>query len=66
MKEAASRSVMAKFASIAGFQREAALRERERSGEGQLVDCSMFDGALSWLALVVAEAFAGGRTPRRG
>ena len=27
-----------------------ALRERERSGEGQLVDCSMFDGALSWLA----------------
>src|SRR6202042_3092528 len=27
-----------------------ALRERERSGEGQFVDCSMFDGALSWLA----------------
>jgi alpha-methylacyl-CoA racemase len=43
-----------------------ALRERERSGEGQLVDCSMFDGALSWLALVAAEAFAGGVTARRG
>jgi alpha-methylacyl-CoA racemase len=43
-----------------------ALRERERSGEGQLVDCSMFDGALSWLALVAAEAFAGGREVRRG
>jgi alpha-methylacyl-CoA racemase len=43
-----------------------ALRERERSGEGQLVDCSMFDGALSWLALVAAEAFAGPRVPRRG
>ena len=43
-----------------------ALRERERSGEGQLVDCSMFDGALSWLALVAAEAFASGRAPRRG
>ena len=43
-----------------------ALRERERSGEGQLIDCSMFDGALSWLALVAAEAFAGGRAPRRG
>jgi len=43
-----------------------ALRERERSGEGQLVDCSMFDGALSWLAMVAAEAFAGGRAPRRG
>ncbi len=43
-----------------------ALRERERSGEGQLVDCSMFDGALSWLALVAAEAFASGRAARRG
>jgi alpha-methylacyl-CoA racemase len=43
-----------------------ALRERERSGEGQFVDCSMFDGALSWLALVAAEAFAGGRSPGRG
>jgi alpha-methylacyl-CoA racemase len=43
-----------------------ALRERERSGLGQLVDCSMFDGALSWLALVAAEAFAGRRTASRG
>jgi alpha-methylacyl-CoA racemase len=43
-----------------------ALRERERSGEGQFVDCSMFDGALSWLAMVAAETFATGRAPRRG
>jgi alpha-methylacyl-CoA racemase len=43
-----------------------ALRERERSGEGQLVDCSMFDGALSWLALVAAEGFAAGRFQARG
>ncbi len=43
-----------------------ALRERERSGEGQLVDCSMFDGSLSWLAMVAAETFASGRSPRRG
>jgi alpha-methylacyl-CoA racemase len=43
-----------------------ALRERERSGEGQFVDCSMFDGALSWLAMVVAEALASGRPARRG
>ena len=43
-----------------------ALRERERSGEGQLVDCSMFDGSLSWLALVAADAFAAGRVVRRG
>ncbi len=43
-----------------------ALRERERSGEGQLVDCSMFDGALSWLAMVAAEGFATGRFAKRG
>jgi len=43
-----------------------ALRERERSGEGQLVDASMFDGSLSWLAMLAAEAFATGRAPRRG
>jgi crotonobetainyl-CoA:carnitine CoA-transferase CaiB-like acyl-CoA transferase len=43
-----------------------ALRERDRSGEGQLVDCSMFDGALSWLALVAAELLATGEAPGRG
>ncbi len=43
-----------------------ALRERERSGAGQLVDCSMFDGALSWLGMVAAAAFAAGRADRRG
>jgi alpha-methylacyl-CoA racemase len=43
-----------------------ALRERDRSGEGQLVDCSMFDGSLAWLALVAAQAFATGQAPRRG
>lgn len=43
-----------------------ALRERDRSGQGQFVDCSMFDGSLSWLALVAAQAFATGVAPRRG
>jgi crotonobetainyl-CoA:carnitine CoA-transferase CaiB-like acyl-CoA transferase len=43
-----------------------ALRERERSGEGQLVDCSMFDGALSWLAMVAADMFADDVVPERG
>jgi alpha-methylacyl-CoA racemase len=43
-----------------------ALRERERSGQGQLVDCSMFDGSLAWLSLVAAEAMAAGRGPTRG
>jgi alpha-methylacyl-CoA racemase len=44
----------------------AALRERERSGEGQLVDASMFDGSLAWLALVAASYLADGTVPRRG
>jgi len=44
----------------------AALRERERSGEGQLVDVSMFDGSLSWLALVAAKYLCDGQTPARG
>ncbi len=43
-----------------------ALREREGSGQGQLVDCSMFDGALSWLAMVAAETLFSARAPRRG
>ncbi len=43
-----------------------ALRERDRSGEGQLVDCSMFDGSLSLLAMLAAEMLAGGPVPRRG
>ena len=36
---------------MAAFGILAALRERDRSGEGQLVDVSMADGALSWLAM---------------
>ena len=43
-----------------------ALHERERSGEGQLVDISMTDGALSWLAMVAARYFAEQQVPRRG
>jgi alpha-methylacyl-CoA racemase len=50
----------------------AALRERDGdpgrpgSGEGQLVDVSMADGALSWLAMVAGSYFADGIVPRRG
>src|ERR671929_51384 len=51
---------------MAAFGIMAALRERERSGEGQLVDVSMFDGSLSWLALVAAQYLADGEAPRRG
>jgi crotonobetainyl-CoA:carnitine CoA-transferase CaiB-like acyl-CoA transferase len=50
----------------AAFGIMAALRERERSGEGQLVDVSMFDGSLSWLALVAAKYLADGAPPGRG
>ena len=53
---------------MAAFGILAALRERDRSGEGQHVDVSMTDGALSWLALVAARelAGAGAGPPRRG
>jgi alpha-methylacyl-CoA racemase len=51
---------------MAAFGILAALRERDRSGEGQLVDVSMADGALSWLAMVAARHFCDGSAPRRG
>ncbi|HEY1520135.1 MAG TPA: CaiB/BaiF CoA-transferase family protein [Solirubrobacteraceae bacterium] len=53
-------------ASMAAVGILVALQERQRSGEGQLVDCSMFDGSLSWLVMLAAEALADGSTPRRG
>jgi crotonobetainyl-CoA:carnitine CoA-transferase CaiB-like acyl-CoA transferase len=61
---------------MAAFGIMAALRERDGggragsespgSGEGQLVDVSMADGALSWLAMVAGAYFADGVVPRRG
>jgi crotonobetainyl-CoA:carnitine CoA-transferase CaiB-like acyl-CoA transferase len=60
---------------MAAFGILAALRERdggpagsgsEGSGKGQLVDVSMADGALSWLAMVAATYFADGTVPHRG
>jgi alpha-methylacyl-CoA racemase len=51
---------------MAAFGILAALRERDVSGEGQLVDVSMADGALSWLAMVAARSLAEDATPRRG
>jgi alpha-methylacyl-CoA racemase len=53
-------------AQMAAFGILAALRERDRSGEGQLVDVSMYDGSLSWLAMVAARYFAEGQAPHRG
>jgi alpha-methylacyl-CoA racemase len=60
---------------MAAFGILAALRERDGapgrggragSGEGQIVDVSMADGALSWLAMVAGAYFADGAVPRRG
>jgi alpha-methylacyl-CoA racemase len=51
---------------MAAFGILAALRERDRTGEGQVVDVSMADGALSWLAMVAARYFADGVAPRKG
>ena len=51
---------------MAAFGILAALRERDRSGEGQFVDVSMADGALSWLAMVAGRYFADGVVPQRG
>jgi crotonobetainyl-CoA:carnitine CoA-transferase CaiB-like acyl-CoA transferase len=51
---------------MAAFGILAALRHRDATGEGQVVDVSMFDGALSWLAMVAARVFAAGERPRRG
>jgi alpha-methylacyl-CoA racemase len=39
---------------------------RGGSGLGQLVDVSMADGALSWLAMVAGQYFADGVVPKRG
>jgi alpha-methylacyl-CoA racemase len=51
---------------MAAFGVMAALHERRRSGEGQMVDVSMADGALSWLALVAGRYFCDGEVPKRG
>jgi len=51
---------------MASYAILAALREADRSGEGQMVDVSMADGALSWLAMVAAQYLADGRVPGRG
>lgn len=44
----------------------AALHARHRTGKGQLVDVSMHDGAISWLALHAADQLFAGIEPRGG
>jgi len=56
---------------MAAFGILAALRERDRSVEGQFVDVSMADGSLAWMAMVAARYLCDGgdapaRRPRAG
>jgi alpha-methylacyl-CoA racemase len=51
---------------MAAFGVMAALHERRRSGQGQIVDVSMTDGSLAWLALVAGRYFCDGVVPGRG
>ncbi len=44
----------------------AALRERDSSNEGQFLDVSMADGALSWMAMAANAYFCDGEAPQRG
>jgi alpha-methylacyl-CoA racemase len=51
---------------MAAFGILAALRARDSTGAGQVVDVSMADGTLSWLAMVAARHLADGSGPGRG
>ncbi len=43
-----------------------ALFHRERTGEGQYIDVSMMDGAITWLYAAVSDYFASDKLPERG
>jgi crotonobetainyl-CoA:carnitine CoA-transferase CaiB-like acyl-CoA transferase len=51
---------------MAAFGVLAALHHRDRTGEGQVVDVSMADGALSWMAMVAPRVLMGEPPPARG
>ncbi|HLM86101.1 MAG TPA: CoA transferase [Solirubrobacteraceae bacterium] len=59
-------ALMAAFGIMAALRERDGSAQRPGSGEGQLVDVSMSDGALSWLAMVAGAHFADGVVPRRG
>ena len=43
-----------------------ALFHRERTGNGQYIDVSMMDGAITWLYAAMSDYFASGTIPKRG
>ena len=51
---------------MAAFGVMAALHERRSSGEGQLVDVSMTDGSLGWMAMIAGRYFCDEVVPTRG
>jgi alpha-methylacyl-CoA racemase len=59
-------ALMAAFGILAALRERDGGPDRPGSGEGQIVDVSMADGALSWLAMVAGAYFADGNRPRRG
>jgi alpha-methylacyl-CoA racemase len=59
-------ALMAAFGILAALRERDGSPERPGSGAGQMVDVSMADGALSWLAMVAGAYFADGNVPHRG
>jgi alpha-methylacyl-CoA racemase len=59
-------ALMAAFGIMSALRERDGSPQRPGSGEGQEVDVSMADGALSWLAMVAAAYFADGTVPHRG
>jgi alpha-methylacyl-CoA racemase len=53
-------------AMLTAFGVLAALRERDRSGEGQRVDVSLLDASVIWLGMIAAKTLCDGEAPRRG
>lgn len=51
---------------MAAFAVMVALHARERSGEGQSIDCAMTDGLIPWLSYHAADQLFGGIEPRAG
>ena len=43
-----------------------ALFHRDRTGEGQYIDVSMMDGAITWLYAAMSDYFVSGKVPERG
>jgi crotonobetainyl-CoA:carnitine CoA-transferase CaiB-like acyl-CoA transferase len=44
----------------------AAIVQRGKTGEGQYLDVSLFDGALSWASTIIGGTFAAGKPTARG